>query len=132
MSGRNQGKYWSISLLKRRGWTNELICELLPGPRYIPSNGHTVRIWDKEDVRLAEQDPRFPRGSRNTRSDAGAVKTPAPGTRHARTILNQAWEAAKTKDSAPWLLAEHYHNAILTRLPGAAKGRSLRPSQATA
>ena len=30
MSGRSRGRYWSASLLKRRGWTQELIRELLP------------------------------------------------------------------------------------------------------
>ena len=30
MSGRSRGKYWTASLLKRRGWTNALIRELLP------------------------------------------------------------------------------------------------------
>ena len=33
MSGRSGGKQWSASMLRKRGWTRELMWELLPKPR---------------------------------------------------------------------------------------------------
>lgn len=60
MPGRNRGKYWSVSVLKRRGWTNELIRDLLPAPHSFPSDGHPIRVWSKEDVRQAERSPSSP------------------------------------------------------------------------
>ena len=132
MASRSRGKYWSASFLKRRGWTNALIRELLPEP-YIFSasaDGRPVRAWNKADVRAAERSPQFSRRGTDTRpGDAKAL--PSRGTQ-ACTALSQVWEAAVPEPSAPWLLAEHYHRAILARLPAAAKGRELRTAQATA
>ncbi|MCI8869730.1 MAG: helicase [Lawsonibacter sp.] len=131
MSGRSRGKYWSASQLRRRGWSGELMEELLPRPRYFRAEGRTVRVWDKEEVRLAEQDPRFV-PVREEEPAAGAVRPPAPGTRRACADLARAWEGAEPDGSPAWTLAEHYHRGILIRLPAAAKGRGLRPSQASA
>ena len=44
MSGRKRGKNLTTSLLKRRGWTPELIEELLSKPRYIPHDGHMLPV----------------------------------------------------------------------------------------
>lgn len=62
MSGRAGGKYWSAAVLKRRGWTNDLMKRLLPKPRFIVSNGHPVRMWSREEVCRAEEDVSFTRG----------------------------------------------------------------------
>jgi len=59
VSKRSGGKYWSASVLKKRGWTNELIRELLPKPRMFPSHSGSVRVWSREAVREAEQEARF-------------------------------------------------------------------------
>ena len=128
MSGRNRGKYLTASLLKRRGWSDDLIRELLPKPRYIPADGHSVRVWAKEDVRLAEADPRFAKGHTDGESPSDQA---ASAARRACAALAQAWNGAERDDSVPWLLAGHYHKAILARMPDAAKSR-LRASQATA
>lgn len=132
MSRRSRGKYWSASLLKRRGWDNELIRELLPKPHYLPGDGYSVRVWDKDDVRLAEKDPRFRIPGNGGRGEAGAPGVPAAGNRRARAVLAGAWEEAPKDGSAPWLLAGHYHSAILARLPSSAQGRELRNTQAAA
>ena len=128
MSGRSRGKYWSTSILKRRGWTNTLIRELLPRPRHLPADGHTVRAWPKEDVLLAESSPQFTGAARTDNADIAS----AAETKRACALLSQSWESACKDDSAPWLLAAHYHRGILARLPLAAKGRGLRLSQTTA
>ena len=128
MSGR--GKYLSASLLKRRGWTPELMRELLPKPRYFMSGGHPKRVWAKEDVLEAEQNPRFKSRERGPVSNMPAGLT--PGTKKAQALLNRAWDGAGSDGSPAWLLAEHYHRAIVGRLPAVSKSRMLRASQATA
>lgn len=132
MSGRSRGKYWTASLLKRRGWTNELMRELLPKPRYIPCDGYSVRAWGKEDVRTAERDPRF---AHPVREDADAPipsSAPDPAARQARALLTRAWNRAEKDSSSPWLLAGHYHAALLSRLSAPGAGRGIRNSQAAA
>ena len=47
---KNNGKYLSPGQLKSRGWTNALMAELLPRPRYYYANGRSVRRWLKADV----------------------------------------------------------------------------------
>ena len=129
MSGRSRGKYWTASLLKRRGWTNELIRELLPEPRYLPFDGRFVRAWSKEDVSRAESTPQFAQGRNRRRSG---------GERQPRDVeavceaLRRAWEAAETDGGTAWRLAGHYHRGILDRLPAGTKGRGVRTSQAAA
>ena len=132
MPGRNRGKYWTVSLLKRRGWTTELIRELLPEPRYFSSDGRSIRAWNKEEVRQAERSPQFSKRGREANRGDGPSKDQASHTMRACETLARAWSAAEKDGSMAWLLAGHYHNAILSRLPSAAKGRGLRTSQATA
>ena len=134
MSGRNRGKYWTASLLKRRGWTGGLMEELLPKPRYIPTGeGHSVRVWDKEDVRRAEADPRFAARPPAAGGARGLPAGSAPGAARAREMLDRAWKGAARENTAPWLLAGHYHAALLARLSGGgAGGRGVRGSQAAA
>ena len=129
MSGRSRGKYWTASLLKRRGWTNGLIRELLPEPRYLPFDGRFVRAWSREDVSRAESTPQFAQGRNRRRSG---------GERQPRDVeavcgaLRRAWEAAELDGGTAWRLAEHYHRGILDRLPAGTKGRGVRTSQAAA
>ena len=128
MSKRKLGNYWSASQLKRRGWTNKLIRELLPQPLLIPMGERHIRYWKRESVRTIENDPRFARW----RKESTEENAPAPGTKHACRLLSEAWDIAEKDDSAPWLLAQYYHSAILARLPSAAKGLGLPASQTSA
>ena len=59
MANHSQGKFWSPSLLKTRGWTNDLIEKLLPKPRYRRINGRSTPIWHRDDVRAAEETDLF-------------------------------------------------------------------------
>ena len=124
MSGRSRGKQWSASVLKRRGWTRELIWELLPKPRYVPSGSRRVPLWNREDVEAAENSPRFIQ--RNGEQDT----LPPPGVELAAAALSQYWDETERDDSAPWLLAAHYHQAILRLLPVKARGASASQAQA--
>ena len=130
MSGRSGGKNWSASVLRRRGWTNELMKQLLPKPRILMSNGRPVRIWNQEEVRRAEKDRSFSQARRDPELRGAALRAAAPGVRHASRLLAAAWEeAGKDLSSAPWLLAGHYHAAILARLASVPRSRTFDQNQ---
>ena len=93
MPGRNRGKYWSVSLLKRRGWTNELIRDLLPAPHAFPSDGHPIRVWSKEDVRQAERSPQFTGRGMDARAQ-NSTHAPTTEGKRACSALTQAWNRA--------------------------------------
>ena len=124
MSGRSGGKQWSATILKKRGWTRELMWELLPKPRYVSSGTRRIPLWDREDVRAAENSPRF---LQRSEENSGL---PPPGAELALASLSRRWDETERDRSAPWLLAEHYHRAILKLLPRKARGASA--SQAAA
>ena len=42
MANRRSGKLWTPGLLKSRGWTKELMAQLLPRPQYRRFNGRSV------------------------------------------------------------------------------------------
>ena len=91
MSKRTGGKYWSASVLKRRGWSNELMKQLLPKPRFLVSNGHPVRMWLQEEVRAAEDSAAFSQGRADPGLRGAALRAASPGIRHAGRLLAQAW-----------------------------------------
>ena len=130
VSGRAGGKNWSVSVLKRRGWTNELMKQLLPKPRILVSNGRHIRMWSQEEVRRAEKDVSFAQARKDPELRGAALRAAAPGVRHAKCLLAQAWEEAEKDAAAPWVLAGHYHAAILARLASVPRSRTFDQSQA--
>ena len=130
MSGRTGGKSWSATVLRKRGWTNELMKQLLPKPRILMSNGRTVRMWSQEEVRRAEKDVSFAQARRDPELRGAALRAAAPGVRHASRLLAMAWEEAEKDGSAPWLLAGYYHAAILARLASVPRSRTFGQGQA--
>ena len=132
MSKHGRGKYCTLSILKKRGWNEELIRELLPKPRYLMTGGHPTRFWAKEDVYEGERNPHFLSEKGRTRPADGSAKLPTPGTKRACALLAQAWSPAERDSSPAWLLAEHYHRALVSRLPAVSKSQMQRASQATA
>lgn len=130
MSRHIRGKHLSLSLLKRRGWTKELIDALLPKPRYVPVDGTTMRVWAKKDVLAAEQTPQFAAGRVQGREPSPRLSA---GANSARGALNQAWKREKKSKSQDWLLAGYYHTVITGRLSGTGgKGSALSTPQAMA
>ena len=119
-------KKWPAAQLRRRGWTDALIKELLPAPLYVREGRWTARAWLKADVLAAERDPRF----LSRRGEA--PRAVQPGVRHAARLLQEAWEGAERDGSAPWVLAGHYHGALMDRLLSIARGPELPAAQATA
>ncbi len=119
-------KKWPAAQLRRRGWTDALIKELLSAPLYVREGRWTARAWLKADVLAAERDPRF----LSRRGEA--PRAVQPGVRHAARLLQEAWEGAERDGSAPWVLAGHYHGALMDRLLSIARGPELPAAQATA
>ena len=119
-------KKWPAAQLRRRGWTDALIKELLPAPLYVREGRWAARAWLKADVLAAERDPRF----LSRRGEA--PRAVQPGVRHAARLLQEAWEGAERDGSAPWVLAGHYHGALMDRLVSIARGPELPAAQATA
>ena len=121
-------KYYSIGTLKSRGWTSQLMAELLGKPRYLHFHGRSVRSWPREEVQRAEQTEAF---------KAGAA-APAPGAhmdtetalQAAAAFLADAWRALQCPDSPALRLAELYHEAILRQVGGVAWADRLKPGQA--
>ena len=132
MANHSQGKFWSPSLLKTRGWTNELIDKLLPKPRYRRMNGRSTPIWHRDDVRKAEETDLFKKKSRPPKPNGHAAEGAREAAQAAAHTLDSLWKAAVKGDDYSWILAEYYHQVILHQLPAAAKGRPIRPNQASA
>ena len=132
MSGGTGGKSWSASALKRRGWTNDLMKQLLPKPRILMSNGRPVRMWSQEEVRRAEKDSSFSQARKDPELRGAALRAAAPGARHAGRLLALSWEEAERDGGAPWLLAGYYHEAVLARLGSTPRSRTFGQSQSVA
>lgn len=130
MSGRKRGKNLTLSLLKRRGWTMELIKALLPEPYHVPTKGATMRVWAKKDVLAAELTPQFAAGRAEGREPPPRLSAACANS--AREALCQAWKHEKKDKSPAWRLAGYYHAAITSRIVSAGKKNGgLSTSQAT-
>ena len=134
MPGSDKGNYWSVSALKRRGWTDGMMRALLPPPRYInpPSAPRGIRVWKKSDVLRAERSPEFGELRARPRRAGGESRDPWKDAKLVGELLSRAWKAAERDGSPAWRLAEHYHRAISSRVLAAMRGKGLYTSQATA
>ena len=130
MANHSQGKYWSPSLLKSRGWTNELISTLLPKPRYRRVNGRSIPAWHRDDVRAAEETEVFRKKARGPKPGGQAIVAARSAIEEVVRMLDDLWSACPgSSDDPARILAGHYHRVILDTLPSSAKGRVLRPTQ---
>ncbi len=136
MAGKNN-KFWTLGTLKSRGWTNSLIRELLPRPRYRHMNGGTVKMWQSDVVLTAEDTERFRRvTASNKAAEAARARTPAtaedigPALEGAVAFFDAAWGSWTRPDTPAALLARRYHEAILRQVPATGLAVVLSPGQA--
>ena len=134
--GKNS-KYWTAGTLKSRGWTNSLIRELLPRPRYRHINGGTVKSWQADVVLKAEEADRFRRvTASNKAAEAARAKTGVtaedigPALEGAAAFFEEAWESFPRPEGPGTLLARRYHEAILRQVPNMGWAVVLSPGQA--
>ena len=133
MSGGKNGKNWTAGTLKSRGWTEELVRELLPKPVYRHFNGRSVRTWNKDLVLEAEKSQRFQaaaEAAREQRSQEEARdKAASAGLLEASLrLVEECWKPGE-EGSDEALLAAHYHRGILSMMKSGAS-RSLRQGKA--
>ena len=129
MANRRSGKLWTPGLLKSRGWTKELMAQLLPRPQYRRFNGRSVPHWHRDDVRAAEATAAFQAKSRGALPRGADLQAAAAAAQAAAALLGRAWQDAPREETWPWVLAGYYHQAIVSHLPAAARGRGLRSNQ---
>ena len=131
MANRKGGKLWSPGTLKSRGWTKELMAQLLPRPRYRHWNGRSVPCWRQEDVQAAEATEVFQKKARGTAPKGPALQAAQKAAQAGAALLEQAWQAVSHPEDGAGTLAGYYHRAMVDHLPAAARGRGLRSSQVT-
>ena len=131
MANRKGGKLWSPGTLKSRGWTKELMAQLLPRPRYRHWNGRSVPCWRQEDVQAAEATEVFQKKARGTAPKGQALQAAQKAAQAGAALLEQACQAVSHPEDGAGTLAGYYHRAMVDHLPAAARGRGLRSSQVT-
>ena len=136
MAGKNS-KYWTLGTLKSRGWTNGLIAELLPRPRYRHQGGGNVKTWQADTVLAAEENERFRRvaasnmAARQAREKTGVTAADiGPALEGAAALLNGAWDSWERPQGPGAILARRYHEALLRQIPGVGWATVLSPGQA--
>ncbi|MBQ3286423.1 MAG: hypothetical protein IJH45_00565 [Firmicutes bacterium] len=102
MSEERKEKFWPAGQLRERGWTDQLMEELLPKPFYRNFGRRRCRCWAKSEVLKAEQTREYQTGrqkrdERKSQSDPGDVQS---ALALAVEALNEAWqqEAAALND----------------------------------
>ena len=117
MSTKNSGANWAISKLRKRGWTNDLVDQLLPPPKKIYTDGKLVRVWPKSVVMQREQDPLFRAAYAARRAEDAAVQADnTAALTAAAEFLQQAWDSTHLQDSPISRLATMYHQAIINQI----------------
>ncbi len=136
MAGKNS-KYWTLGTLKSRGWTNALVAELLPRPRYRHINGGNVKTWQTDVVLKAEEAERFKRVARSNQAARAARERTGvtasdiePALAEAAAFLAEAWDRWEKPDGPALMLARRYHEAILRQVPATGWAIVLTPGQA--
>ncbi|MBR0374936.1 MAG: hypothetical protein IJH59_00100, partial [Firmicutes bacterium] len=94
MSEERKEKFWPAGQLRERGWTDQLMEELLPQPFYRNFGRRRCRCWAKSDVLKAEQTReyqtgRVKRGERQGQGDPADVQT---ALTRAVEFLEAAWQ----------------------------------------
>ena len=128
---KSSGKYLSPGQLKSRGWTNALMAELLPRPRYYYANGRSVRRWLKADVLEAEQTAAFKDRSEGPQLTGKALFQARAGAERLAARLNESVAAAPFPEDAVGKLAGYYHAGVVQLLPAAHSRKKSRSSQVT-
>ncbi len=130
----NSEKFWSVGVLRGRGWSEELIGELLPRPTYRHLGNRRVRTWNRGIVRQAEESEQFIRAKlqRNgelektndkSRRQSGGVRG---ALERAEEYISELWAAGPRPEGDAGRLAELYHRGILKRIPSSGWADRLR------
>ncbi|MBQ3404186.1 MAG: hypothetical protein IJG63_02060, partial [Oscillospiraceae bacterium] len=132
--GKN-GKYWSIGTLKSRGWTEQLLAELLPKPQYRYLGGKKVRVWPRDTVTEAEKNGKFAETAAERRAQRAAeVENAHTRARlsldRAAAMLDELWRNGQLPEGRVRILAGKYHEAIVRRIPTMPVNDRVKPGKA--
>ncbi len=116
---------WTAGTLLSRGWSRELMKELLPRPQYRRFSGRSVQCWEKETVLAAEKNEKFAAVAEKNRQERAqelqerkSVSTQfQQQLAAAAAFLSACWEGNCLPADAPGALAGHYHRGILALIP---------------
>ena len=137
MSGENFSKYWTSGMLKSRGWTEDLMRELLPKPKQRYYHDRRVRMWETEVVMAAEKTAVFaagtgsPEGRTPRDRDRTDGRDRGAAVERAMELIAGAWAGADRDESEAWRLAFRYHEALEKRLKASGWAEGLRPGKIT-
>ncbi len=112
--------------LKKRGWSDALMGELLPKPHVVYSHGRPLRIWRRRDVLDAESTDAFRQGRVDYVPPENPRRQAPPDLPDIRRTFTALWDAAPKDDSPAWLLAGQYHRAFMARLGSAVSDAGVR------
>ena len=104
MNQPNRTNRWPVAKLKERGWTEELLRQLLPPPQYRRYGTGRTRFWPEQTVLAAEQEPAFQAAQAARGAQAAAGVEAALSA--AAQFLEAAWQAAQLPDTLPGQLAK--------------------------
>ncbi len=128
MANRRSGKLWTPGLLKKPGMDQGTYGTASSPSPIPPFQRSPVPHWHRDDVRAAEATAAFQAKSRGPCPGA-----PTPGRRGcgpaAARPFGPGLAGCPREETWPWVLAGYYHQAIVSHLPAAARGRGLRSNQ---
>lgn len=127
-------KNWTAGTLKSRGWSEKLMAQLLPRPRYLHFDGKRVRTWRREDVLAAEKDPAY----QTAKTQAQSRREQEQAQRHLETtdalqaaaqMLKESWKSTEKPEEPATKLAQKYHEIICKQAPLTAWTQGRKPGQ---
>ena len=128
-SGRHD-KFWTAGTLKSRGWTDSLMRELLPPPRWRHLHGRRIRMWSSEEVLAAEDTPAFKTGL-ELRRELAAKDPGSAGQTAVITLFSRAWAKTPMPETRAGKLALRYHEALMKKAVSVGWSENLRPGKIT-
>jgi len=129
---------WTAGTLLSRGWSRELMRELLPKPQYRHFSGRSTKCWEKETVLAAEKNEKFTAvAEKNRQERAEELKSKKAVSAQwqqqldeAAAFLQAAWTSQTLPEDSVGRLAGYYHEGILSLLPSVPSNQGRSAGQA--
>ncbi len=130
MAPGNREKFWTSGTLKSRSWTDSLMRELLPPPRWRHIHGRKVRMWLSEEVLAAEETEAFQQGLQH-RQELAVQARPDRSAVQGEIIplLSAAWSRTAMPETRAGRLAFRYHEALMKKAASTGWAENLRPGK---
>jgi len=130
MASGTHEKFWTAGTLKSRGWSDSLMRELLPPPRWRHIHGRKVRMWPSDEVLAVEETPAFQTGLA-LRRELTAKDPASAGQRDILELLSAAWAKTPMPETQAGRLAFRYHEALVKKAVSVGWAENLRLGKIT-